>query len=186
MVVLLMDTADDRELLQRVADRDRAAFGELFRRFAPRLKGYLMQALSAGRAEEVVQEVLLRVWRKAPTYDGSRASPTTWIFTIARNARIDSLRRTGRAEPDPEDPVWVPSAPGAPDEDVDRGKVQSQVREALAELPDEQAEILRRAYMKGQTLSEIADALDIPLGTVKSRVRLAMKKLRLTLPAPTD
>ncbi len=179
-----MHDLDDRELLEQVAARDRAAFAELFRKFAPRLTGYLMQALPAGRAEEIVQDVMLRVWRKAPTYDGSRASPSTWIFTIARNARIDALRRTGRAEPDPDDPVWVPAAPEAPDDAVHKRAAEVQVHDALAGLPEEQATILDRAYMKGQTLSEIAEQLALPLGTVKSRVRLAMKKLRLTLPDP--
>lgn len=175
---------DDRELLVAIAAGDRAAFAELFRRFAPRINGFLRQSVSPAKAEEITQDVMLRVWRKSKTYDPSRASPSTWIFTIARNARIDSLRRSGRPEPDPEDPMWVPSSPEAPDHQVVRHDEEQKVRDALDTLPEGQVEVLERAYMQGQTLSEVSEALGIPLGTVKSRVRLALERLRAALPKP--
>jgi RNA polymerase sigma-70 factor (ECF subfamily) len=177
---------EDRDLLAAIANQDRAAFAELFRRFAPRINGFLRQSLSAAKAEEVTQEVMLRVWRKAPSYDPARASAATWIFTIARNARIDSLRRTGRVEPDPEDPMWVPSAPPPPDELASRKAEEAKMREALDGLPPGQLEVLERAYLQGQTLTEVAEALGIPLGTVKSRVRLALERLRGALPDGSD
>jgi RNA polymerase sigma-70 factor (ECF subfamily) len=173
---------DDRDLLIAIQGGDRAAFAELFRRFAPRINGFLRQSLPAAKAEEVTQEVMLRVWRKSKSYDPARAAPATWIFTIARNARIDCLRRGGRAEPDPEDPVWVPSAPGAPDEVLDKRTDEERIRTALEELPKPQLEVVERAYLQGQTLTEVSEALQVPLGTVKSRVRLALERLRLVLP----
>ena len=183
---------EDRDLLAAIATQDsggeepRAAFAELFRRYAPRINGFLRQSLAAAKAEEVTQEVMLRVWRKAPSYDPARASAATWIFTIARNARIDALRRTGRAEPDPEDPMWVPSSPEPPDEAVTRRVEEAKMRDALDGLPPGQLEVLERAYLRGQTLSEVAEALSIPLGTVKSRVRLALERLRGALPEGSD
>lgn len=177
---------DDVSLLLRVADRDRGAYAELFRRFAPRLNGFLRQSLPPPKAEEVLQDVMLRVWQKSPTYQPALASPTTWMFTIARNARIDAQRRLGRAEPEPDDPMWVPSAPEPPDRRVEQASSDARVRAALQELPAPQLEVLERAYVQGQSLSEISDALAVPLGTVKSRVRLAMERLRALLGPSTS
>ena len=173
---------EDRDLLAAIARRDRAAFEELFRRFAPRVKGLLVRSIGPTRAEEVTQEVMLRVWHNAPRYDASRASPATWIFTIARNARIDAIRRVAHAAPDPADPMWVPAAEEAPDAAAARRATAEQIRSALDDLPEHQLEVLDRAYLQGQSLSEVAEALAVPLGTVKSRVRLAMERLRLLVP----
>ncbi len=170
---------DDRDLLAAVARRDRAAFAELFRRFAGRVKGLLLRSLPPDRAEEVAQEVMLRVWHSAERYDPTRASPATWIFTIARNARIDAQRRAAHATPDPADPVWVPSPEEAPDAAAARRANADRMRLALDELPPNQLDVLHRAYLQGQTLTEVAEALSVPLGTVKSRVRLAMERLRI-------
>jgi RNA polymerase sigma-70 factor (ECF subfamily) len=172
---------DDTDLLLRVAARDRAAYAELFARYAPRVAGFLSRSLPPARADDVAQDVMLKVWQKAPGFDPARASAATWIFAIARNARIDALRRASRAEPDADDPLWVPAAPPAPDESAERAARDAQVRAALRALPEAQVEVLERAYVQGQSLSEIADALSIPLGTVKSRVRLAMERLRAAL-----
>ncbi|MEQ1501081.1 MAG: sigma-70 family RNA polymerase sigma factor, partial [Myxococcota bacterium] len=100
------------------------------------------------------------------------------------DTRIDALRRAGRPEPDPEDPVWVPSAPEPPDQAVAKRSEEARIREALDTLPEGQLEVLERAYMQGQTLTEVSEALNLPLGTVKSRVRLAMERLRGLLPEP--
>jgi len=170
---------DDRDLLAAVARRDRSAFEELFHRFAGRVKGLLLRSLPHDRAEEVTQEVMLRVWHSAVRYDPSRASPATWIFTIARNARIDAQRRTLHATPDPADPMFVPDPGESPYAAVSRRANADRIRSALDELPPNQLDVLDRAYLQGQTLTEVADALDLPLGTVKSRVRLAMERLRL-------
>lgn len=172
---------DDRALLLAIARQDREAYAEFFRRFAPRIKGFLAQSLSNTQADELTQEVLLRVWRKAPSYDPVRAAPSTWVFTIARNARIDALRRTSRATPEPDDPVWVPAAAEAPDAAAERRASSEQLHTALAQLPEGQRVVLERAYLKGETLGQIAEALGVPLGTVKSRVRLAMQRLRGTI-----
>lgn len=177
---------DDRELIVAIAGGDRAAFAELFRRFAPRINGFLRGSMPPAKAEEITQDVMLRIWRKASSYDPERASAATWIFTIARNARIDALRKTGRAEPEPDDPMWVPSAPEPPDQAVTQRAVETKMREALDSLPANQLEVLERAYLKGQTLAEVAAELGIPLGTVKSRVRLAMERLRIALPEGSD
>jgi RNA polymerase sigma-70 factor (ECF subfamily) len=177
---------DDRELVLAIAAGDREAFAELFRRFAPRINGFLRQSVPPSKAEEITQEVMLRVWRKAKSYDPARASAATWIFTIARNARIDSLRRSGRPEPEADDPMWVPSSPESPDQVVAKKASEAKMREALDSLPGCQLEVLERAYIQGQTLAEVSTALGIPLGTVKSRVRLAMERLRIVLPEGTD
>ena len=177
---------DDRELLVAVAARDRRAFGELYRRYAPRVNGFLRQGLPAARAEEVTQEVMIRVWHKAHVYDPARAAPSTWIFTVARNARIDAQRRGGRPEPEPDDPMWVPSAPDAPDIASEKRADEERIRTALDSLPAGQLEVLERAYMQGQTLTEVAEALGVPLGTVKSRVRLAMERLRTLFPGAQE
>jgi len=181
-----MTDASDRDhqiaLLKRVAAEDKAAFAELFSLFAPRVKGFLIRSLgNEGKADEITQEVMLRVWRRASSYDPGRAAPSTWIFTIARNARTDVLRKERHPEPDPEDPCWVPAAPDAPDDVAEREQSGRRVRDAVAERPEGQAAILQAAYFQGQTLAAISEAQNLPLGTVKSRVRLAMKRLRAAL-----
>ncbi|MBX2797638.1 MAG: sigma-70 family RNA polymerase sigma factor [Myxococcales bacterium] len=171
-----------------MADRDADAFAELFQRFGPRVKGLLARSLPASLADEVAQEVFVRIWRKAHAYDPSRAAASTWIFTIARNARVDALRRTGRASPDPTDPVWVPAGTEAPDAAVARREGLAQLHDVLEDLPAPQREILQRTYLRGETLRQAAEAMQIPLGTAKSRLRLALQRLRSTLtpPPPTQ
>jgi RNA polymerase sigma-70 factor, ECF subfamily len=177
---------DDSELLAATAKGDRAAFTELFHRFAPRVNGFLRQSLPAAKAEEVAQEVMVRVWRHASAYDPRRATVATWVFGIARNARIDALRRSSRPDPDPEDPTWVPASPEDPAAAAARRDDEDRVRAALDGLPPAQLEVLEHAYLQGRTLSEVADALGVPLGTVKSRVRLALAQLRVRLPPGED
>ncbi|MBL8565803.1 MAG: sigma-70 family RNA polymerase sigma factor [Hyphomicrobiaceae bacterium] len=171
------------ELIARVANgRDREAFAELFRSYAPRLKSYMMrQGTDSGTAEELVQETLLAVWRKAALYSGEKGSPTTWIFTIARNLRIDRLRREVPWQALPEGHDETPSDDTAPDEALSLDERQTRVRSAMADLPPEQLEIVRLAFVDGLSQSEIADRLRIPLGTVKSRMRLAYHKMRGTV-----
>lgn len=160
-------------------DQDRAAFSRLFNHFGPRLKTfYVRGGTPAGVAEDLVQETMLAVWRKAAYYDPSRAGASTWIFTIARNLRIDLARRDRRP---PAAPPEEPEHPPTLEEVVLSGERDERVRNALVRLSEEQASILRLAFYAEKSQSEIADALRIPLGTVKSRVRLAMKRLRVLL-----
>ena len=177
-----VETSPEDLLVAVAQHRDRQAFAQLFTLFAPRVKGYLMRtAPDPGRADELTQEVMLRVWRKAGSYDRRRAAASTWIFTIARNARIDAFRRERRPTYDPDDPAFVPSSPVEPDKVAEAVQQQKVVRDALEELPEEQAAILYGAYFDDKTLRVISDEQAVPLGTVKSRVRLAMKRLRAVL-----
>ena len=135
-------------LIEKIAEtKDRDAFAALFVHFAPRLKGYLLRlGASAGQAEEVLQEALLTVWRKAHLFDRKKAAASTWIFTIARNRRIDILRKRKFPEIDAEDPSLVPDAPRAPDEEVIGARQGEAVRLALEKLPEEQRELVRLAF----------------------------------------
>jgi RNA polymerase sigma-70 factor, ECF subfamily len=170
-------------LMEAVAlSKDRAAFAELFAYYAPRVKTYLMrQGADDGQAEEIAQEVMVTVWRKAELYDRRHASVSTWLFRIARNRRIDAIRRTRKPELDPNDPMLLPSQPEAADVGVDHVDRERLVRAAMADLPEEQKTLLHIAFYEGLTHREIADKLKTPLGTVKSRLRLAFARLRSRL-----
>lgn len=171
------------DLVEAIAARkDRDAFAELFAHFAPRVKGYVMRLGAAdAAAEEIAQDVMIAVWRKAELFDRAQASVSTWIFRIARNRRIDVLRRTRRPELDAEDPALLPEAEIAPDAAVSAAEQEERVRAALTELPPEQVDLLRAAFYDGLSHREIAERSGIPLGTVKSRIRLAFSKLRARL-----
>lgn len=168
-------------ILAIAARQDRAAFAELFAHFAPRVKTYLMR-LGAGAplAEELAQETLLTVWRKAALFDPSRAGASTWIFTIARNLRLDAARSDKRRNALDEDPV-APSPEPLPDTLVAAGQRDDRIRDALATLPPDQAEVVRHAFFFDKAHSEISAELGLPLGTVKSRLRLAIARLRHAL-----
>lgn len=171
-------------ILQVARDRDRTAFASLFDYFAPRIKSYLMRLGSdAATAEELTQEVMITLWRKAGLFDASRATAATWLFRIARNRRIDSLRRDRSALIDAEDPTLRPPAPEDQDEELDARQREDRVREAIQALPQEQADLIRRAFFSGLSHSQIAEETGLPLGTVKSRIRLAFSRLRRILEA---
>lgn len=170
------------DLLGRVSQGDGAAFRTIFEHFAPRLRAFVMaKGTAAQTAEDIVQETMVKIWRKAHQFDPARASAATWIFTVARNARIDVLRKVGRPEPDPDDPAFRPDDPDSPVDELARVQDVTQVQQAIAGLSAEQQEVLRLAYMEERAHPEIADILGIPLGTVKSRIRLAIKNMRSTL-----
>jgi RNA polymerase sigma-70 factor, ECF subfamily len=179
-VISTITTRTMADLLQRVAEsRDVEAFKKLFQSFAPRVKSYMMrQGADANLAEELAQETLLMVWRKAALYSGEKGSATTWIFTIARNLRIDRLRREVSWQPLPEGADDEPSTDPLPDEQLDTRERRDRVRAALAELPADQSEVVTLSYIEGLSHSEIAERLGLPLGTVKSRMRLAYQKVR--------
>jgi RNA polymerase sigma-70 factor (ECF subfamily) len=163
--------------------RDRSAFARLFAHFGPRVKGYLRRlGADDGMAEDLTQEVMLSVWRRAEQYDRRLAAPSTWVFTIARNKRIDVLRRQRRTtDQEIEDPMTERDPEPRGDQAVEARQIRDRVREAIATLPGEQAELVRIFYFEDKSHSEIAGALDLPLGTVKSRLRLALGKMRATL-----
>ncbi|MFM7785778.1 MAG: sigma-70 family RNA polymerase sigma factor [Gammaproteobacteria bacterium] len=173
--------------LQSVArDRDRLAYGELFRHFAPLLKSFALSTpgmSSNALAEELVQEVMLKIWNRASTFDASKASATTWIYTLARNCRIDLLRRKYRVQEEVDvDDLWdVGTDPELLSDDLHQKRIEVDVRELLRALPPEQRQIIAKVYMEGKSHSEVAEELSLPLGTVKSRIRLAMSKLKVML-----
>lgn len=175
--------ADLIALISSVArDRDRRAFACLFDHFAPRVTAYMRQlGADASVAEDLVQDVMLTVWRRAEQFDAQKAGVATWIFTIARNKRIDGIRRERRPAFDPNDPALVPEPEPDADASVHQQQQSDQLRGAIATLPDEQARLLRLAYFEDKSHNVIAEELDLPLGTVKSRIRLAMKKLKSQL-----
>lgn len=171
------------DLLQRIAERaDPAAFRELYEAYGPRVKAYMMrQGADAGTAEDLAQETLLTVWRKAALYAGDKGSMTTWVFAIARNLRIDRLRREMPWQELPEGRLAEASSEPLPDEAMAEKERQERVQAALAGLPPEQKDVVTLAYLEGLSHSEIAERLGLPLGTVKSRMRIAYQKIRQAL-----
>ena len=177
---------DWAEKIQAIAaGRDREAFAEIFNHFAPRVKSFLRKAgASEAQAEDIAQEAMLSVWRKAALFDPTASGAATWIFTIARNLRIDAIRRERRGGAIRVDEVEAEyEADAAPLADARIASAQSddRVRKALETLPGEQLTVIRMSFFEEHPHSEIARVLRIPLGTVKSRVRLAMKRLRALL-----
>ena len=161
---------------------DREAFARLFRHFAPLVKAFALSgsAMAASHADELVQEVMLKVWQKASGFNPRKAAASTWIYTIARNCRTDMYRRLQKFDtPLSADDIWVEEEQEEPFVAVQQKRSADRVREMLAQLPQEQAQILAKVYMEGKSHSEVSDELDLPLGTVKSRVRLAMQKLQV-------
>lgn len=157
--------------------QDQAAFAELFAHFAPRVKAFLMKSgASPDLAEDVTQDAMATCWRKAHMFDPAKASVSTWIFTIARNRRIDVLRKNRR--PEPEELDWGPAEEPDQEDVLALQQESAQLGEAIADLPDKQRELIVRAYYGELTHSEIADATGLPLGTIKSRIRLALDRLR--------
>lgn len=164
---------------------DRSAFAQLFAHFAPRVKAYLMRlGTAAGEAEDIMQDVMLTIWRRADSYDPAQAGVSTWVFTIARNRRIDILRRERRPALDASDPALQPEAPVQADQAAQAQEWEERLGTALEELPPEQGEMVRMAYYEDRSHSDIAQRLNIPLGTVKSRLRLAIARLRLRFEEP--
>jgi RNA polymerase sigma factor (sigma-70 family) len=173
--------------LTRVAeDRDREAFAQLFDHYAPLIRAYSLAREPGANlvADELVQEVLSRVWLKADKYNDQLANLNTWIFTLARNCRIDYLRRNSRylTAIDPTDIFneIEDEGPG-PFQQVQQTRAEESIRTGLKQLPREQAEILSKVYLEGKTHQQTSDELKLPLGTVKSRVRLALKKLEVLI-----
>ena len=171
--------AEDAALIARIVAQDKEAFVALFARYAGRVKAFAMRAgASEQDADEIAQDVMVSVWRRAASYRPERAAVSTWIYAIARNRRIDLIRRARRPAPDPQDPLFQPDPEpdgmarlAARDRDIC-------LRDALGAVSPEQREVLVAAFFEGLSHGEIAAKLDLPLGTVKSRIRLAFRHLR--------
>ncbi|MDP2357251.1 MAG: sigma-70 family RNA polymerase sigma factor [Beijerinckiaceae bacterium] len=173
------------ELIRAVAQqRDRTAFAELFDFYAPRIEAWLIRTgADRATAEEICQDTLTALWRKAELYDPAKATPATWLYRVARNRRIDIGRRDRVAIIEPGDAVFDvvdENAVGA-DSALDARDREEALRIALAQLPAEQLELVRLAFFESLSHSEIAERTGLPLGTVKSRIRLAFGRLRKTL-----
>lgn len=169
--------------------RDQQAFSQLFDHFGPLIKGFSLsqsqQGLPDEAAEELVQEVMLKVWLKASHFDPHKAAASTWIFTMMRNCRIDMLRRQSRHHSKTEElnaeDLWDEDQDNQPFLRLDASRNKTRVEGAFSELPNEQKQALTQVYMQGKSHTEIAEETGIPLGTIKSRVRMGLKKLQLNL-----
>lgn len=177
----------DGELLRRIAEsQDREAFAELFDLFAPRVKSFMMRkGATAEIAEDLLQETMIAVWSKARLYVPERGGVTTWVFTIARNLRIDRMRREKTSLYTDIEDYDAESNDTPADDALSRLQEDGFVARALAQIPDEQRELLILSYVDDLPQSEIAKRLQIPLGTVKSRMRLAYRRMRKLLETVT-
>lgn len=166
-------------------NQDRAAFTRLFRHFAPLMKAFALSGstLSANHADELVQEVMLKVWQKAEGFNPEKAAASTWIYTIARNCRTDMFRRLQKFDtPLAAEDVGAGNAETEEAfEQLQQRRNRDRIRELIGTLPTDQGQILAKVYMEGKSHSEVSEELDLPLGTVKSRVRLALQKLQLQI-----
>jgi RNA polymerase sigma factor (sigma-70 family) len=167
-------------LMQVARTQDADAFAMIFEYYAPRVKAFLMKGgADHAVAEECAQDVMVTVWNKAGQFDPTRASVATWIYTIARNRRIDMLRRDRR--PEPEELTWGPEAEPDQFDALSLQQDTQKLAEALSQLPEKQRQMIESAYFGDLTHNEIADATGLPLGTIKSRIRLALERLRHSL-----
>jgi RNA polymerase sigma-70 factor (ECF subfamily) len=176
-------------LIEKVAEsQDTQAFQGIYEHFGPLIKAF---AVSSGLQyqgdhlpEELVQEVMMTLWRKAALFDRKKAAPSTWLFTIARNQRIDMLRKLSKYQNDIDaDDVWDLESDTDLFSDVRGHRIQNHVKNQLNFLPIEQKQIIAKVFLEDKSHQEVADELNLPLGTVKSRVRLAMQKLKTNLGA---
>lgn len=184
----LRDTPTDltpERLIARIAEsRDRAAYAALFTRFAPKLKAFVMgQGLTAQEAEDLAQDAMLNVWRKAHLFDPARATAVTWIYSIARNLRIDAARRAKRVRDLPED-LWQGDGDKPADQELIDHQSARSVAALIGALPADQQTVLKMSFYEDLSHGDIAKALSLPLGTVKSRLRLALTRLKTALAAP--
>lgn len=173
--------------LFRVAkSRDRVEYQKIFNHFAPLVKAYILRNLSTdidrSHSDEIAQEVMIKVWNKSPSFNAEKANVNTWIFAIARNSRIDFLRKKNRAgNTVAVEDIWLEDDTDSPLLNLQRHRAESVVKNALADLPEEQNQALVMAFVEGKSHTEVAAALGLPLGTVKSRIRLALNKMKLLI-----
>lgn len=178
-----------QQLQQVGLTQDRHAFALIFEHFSPLIKGYCLSRpvpnQPATLGEELVQEVMIKIWQKAASFNPEKASASTWIFTMARNCRIDLLRRNNKHINDSldADDIWMLEDDSTPVQDVQSLRDEERLKSAFEYLPSDQKHILSKVYMEGKTHLEAAQEMSLPLGTVKSRVRLALKKLQVWMPS---
>ena len=160
-------------------NQDKLAFNSIFRYFAPRLKSFLVKAGSTdSQAEEVIQEVMIAVWTKSSTYDSNKSSVSTWIYTIARNKRIDKIRKEKRHYLSESDEGLEIPVDSTQEKEIFASQVSNNLKKYMSNLPEEQSKLLKLSYFYNKTHADISEELKIPLGTVKSRIRLALTKMR--------
>ncbi|MDO8290491.1 MAG: sigma-70 family RNA polymerase sigma factor [Parvibaculum sp.] len=166
--------------------QDRTAFHRLFIHFAPRIKAYGARLGSTQtQAEELAQDTMVKIWRKAHLFDPAKSAPSTWVFRIARNQRIDSFRREHHPEFDPNDPCFIPDSETPADMLLEQAEAEDNLARVIKTLPEEQKNLLHMAFFQDMSHSDIAQQESLPLGTVKSRLRLALAKLRKQLDGPS-
>ncbi|MFT5118714.1 MAG: RNA polymerase sigma factor (sigma-70 family) [Kiritimatiellia bacterium] len=180
-----------KQLMDKVAlDRDKNAFSLLFDHFAPLLRSFSLarEPGAALMADDLAQVVMIKVWEKAHTYNSEKASLSTWVYTLARNSRIDMLRRNGRytTDIDPEY-LWQDIVDESTDPflDVQQKRIEKDIAHAFKQLPIDQSLVLTKVFMQGKTHQESAHELGLALGTVKSRIRLALKKMKILVRQPS-
>ena len=168
------------DALKNIAERqDIGSFKKIFDYFGPRLKSFLMKSgADEAIAEEIIQETMTIIWTKADYYDSSVASPSTWIYTIARNKKIDILRKTRKAILEDIDTAILPPVESKADENIEHDQKFEMVAKYLDDLPKDQLDLLKMNFFEEKSHGEIAEITKIPLGTVKSRIRLALEKIR--------
>lgn len=173
------------ECIRKVSqNRDSEAFKRLFTHFAPLIKSFFVAKFPEQQGqtfiEELAQEVMLKVWNKSHTYNADKAAVSTWIFTLARNTHIDMLRRMskyGNTSSLETEEIWEDETENGPLGHLQEHRSQETIKTSLEQLPQEQSQVIKKVYMDAKTHAEVAQELGIPLGTVKSRVRLALNKL---------
>lgn len=171
-------------LIEAVARQDRTAFKHLYTGFGPKIKSYAIKQGMIENSEELVQEVMVNIWRRARQFDRNKAGGSTWIFAITRNARIDLLRKLNRISGETQvetDYLWSFPGHDDPTSEFQQAITAKKIRESLNDIPQEQRDIIAKVYLEDKSHQRVADELDLPLGTVKSRVRLALQKLKVIL-----
>ena len=172
------------ECLQCIADSNSEAFADFFNHFAPLIKAFAFSgsSISATHAEELVQEVMIKVWQKAAAFDPKKASATTWLYAVARNCRTDLYRKLRKFDTHlTADDLMIEEESQEAFDVLQTKRNAETIQEKLQALPNEQRQVIAKIYMEGKSHSEVSAELDLPLGTVKSRVRLAINKLGVQL-----
>ena len=171
--------------ISRIAnERDQLAFEFLFRYFAPRIKSYCLKlGADSSAAEDITQEAMVSIWRNAGQFDPSKAAPSTWVFTIARNLAIDRFRKSRRPQFDFNDPALVPEDQLPPDQLIEQTELQENIRQIMDALSSNERNVLMLSFFENLSHFEISRRLNLPVGTVKSRIRLAFGKIRFKLEA---
>jgi RNA polymerase sigma factor (sigma-70 family) len=177
----MVEPVSDYELIHWIANQDRAAMETLYDRYERLVYNFAMRFVRApDAAEEIVQDVFLKIWQKASSYDPDSGKPTTWILTICRNTAVDTLRKRRRLQHanEPEVLDRLPDTAGSVEFQAEINVTREKIQNALRHLPEDQRDVVELMYFQGMSQSEIARARSIPVGTVKGRARLALAKLR--------